>query len=148
MLQFHYDFRNKFVDRSDMNMMYMDTDSCYMAITAESFDEIIKPEMKEIYEKEKYNWFPRTDTEEHLKYDTRTPGLFKVEFSGSGMVCLASKLYYCISDVKNKLSSKGTQKDNNNYLLNYKNFKQILFSFLNFINITEFITIFKIRCIN
>ena len=36
-----------------MNMMYMDTDSCYMAITAENFDNVIKPEMREIYEKEK-----------------------------------------------------------------------------------------------
>ena len=32
MLKFYYDFLNKFVDRSDMNMLYIDTDSCYMDI--------------------------------------------------------------------------------------------------------------------
>ena len=128
MLEFYYDFLNKFVDRSDMNMMYMDTDSCYMAITADKFEDIIKPDMREVYENEKNLWFPRTDTETNLKYDTRTPGLFKVEFSGDGMVCLCPKLYYCLGDQnnKNKFSSKGVQKNNNSSMLNYKNFKEVL----------------------
>ena len=131
MLQFYYDFLNKYVERSDMNMMYMDTDSCYMAITSEKFEDIIKPEMRDEYEKEKNLWFPRTDNEENLRYDTRTAGLFKVEFSGSGMVCLAPKLYYCPSDEKSKFSCKGVQKNNNSYMLNYKNFKDVLFNNLN-----------------
>ena len=33
--------------------MYMDTDSMYMSITAEKLEDLIKPEMKDIYEKEK-----------------------------------------------------------------------------------------------
>ena len=43
------------------------------------FEDITKPDMREIYENEKNLWFPRTDTETNLKYDTRTPRLFKVE---------------------------------------------------------------------
>ena len=55
MLEFYYDFLNKFVDRTDMNMLYMDTDSCQMAITGESFEDVIKPEMNTTYDKEKLN---------------------------------------------------------------------------------------------
>ena len=39
MLEFYYDFLNKFVDRPDINMMYMDTDSCYMAITTDKSED-------------------------------------------------------------------------------------------------------------
>ena len=47
------------------------------------------------------------------------------------MVCLAPKLYYCLSDEKSKFSCKGVQKNNNSYMLNYKNFKDVLFNNLN-----------------
>ena len=56
---------------------------------------------------------------EHEKYDNRTAGLFKTEFVGDGMVCLSSKLYYCLAEPyyclpkpnqNDKLSSKGVQK--------------------------------------
>jgi hypothetical protein len=43
---------------------------------------------------EKKNWFPRDDTPEHAAYDKRTPGLFKTEFTGDGMIALCSKTYY------------------------------------------------------
>ena len=83
--------------------------------TPENFEDIIKPDMRESYENEKKLWFPRTDTETNIKYDTRTPGLFKAEFSGDGMVCLCLKLYRCLGDqnYKDKFSSKGVQKNNN-----------------------------------
>jgi len=54
--------------------------------------------MREKYEKEKHNWFPRDDTQEYTIYDNRTPGLFKVEFSGDGMVCLAPKMFCCLNE--------------------------------------------------
>ena len=127
MLQFYYDFLIKYVDKTDFQLMYCDTDSLYMAISSENFEDIIKPEMKEEYLKEKYNWFPRDDTEEHAKYDKRKAGLFKVEFEGNGMVALAPKLYYVLGcGSKDKFSSKGVQKNQNAYLLNYANFKKIL----------------------
>jgi hypothetical protein len=103
-----------------------------MAITSENFADIIKPEMRDIYNNERCNWFPVENThyiyKEQSLFESRTPGLFKVEFSGDGMVCLSSKLYYCLGDKtnKSKFSSKGIQKNNNSYLLQYANFKKVL----------------------
>ena len=124
MLQFLYDFLNKFVDRSDMNMMYIGTDSCYMTINSENFKDIIKPEMLKTYYQERGDWFPVENNhyifKEQSLYESRKPGLFKVEFSGDGMVALSPKLYYCLGDQsnKNKFSSKGVQKNNNSSMLN------------------------------
>ena len=76
MLEFYYDFLDKFCDRRDFELIQMDTDSFYMALSANDFDEIIKPEMKELYKEEKKNWLV-TD-----EYSKRVPGLFKAEFQG------------------------------------------------------------------
>jgi hypothetical protein len=37
----------------------MDTDSAYMALSATSLEEVIKPEMQQRFRMEKKNWFPR-----------------------------------------------------------------------------------------
>ena len=46
-------------------------------------------------------------------YVKRTPGLFKVEWSGQGFVGLNSKTYYCWGEEKDKYSCKGISKKNN-----------------------------------
>ena len=43
MLEFYYDFVTNFCDRRDFEVIQMDTDSLYMALSAEDFDEIIRP---------------------------------------------------------------------------------------------------------
>ena len=91
MLEFYYDFLDKFCDRRDFELIQMDTDSFYMALSAEDFDEIIKPEMKELYKEEKKNWLV-TD-----EYSKRVPGLFKAEFQGKRMIALTSKCYFADS---------------------------------------------------
>jgi hypothetical protein len=49
-----------------------------------------------------------------FKFDTRTPGLFKEEFEGSGIIALNSKTYFCWADGGNtKYSSKGLSKTTN-----------------------------------
>jgi hypothetical protein len=53
----------------------------------------IKPEMQQRFRMEKKNWLPRDDTPEHAAYDKRTPGLFKTEFTGDGMIALCSKTF-------------------------------------------------------
>ena len=53
MLEFYYDFLDKFCDRRDFELIQMDTDSFYMALSADDFDDIIKPEMKELYKEKK-----------------------------------------------------------------------------------------------
>ena len=113
MLQFHYDFLDKYLHRSDYEYCEMDTDSAYIAISGECLEDLVKPEMLYEFELDKSNWFPRTDTIEHAKYDKRTPGLFKVEWEGNGIISLCSKTYYCFGDEKDKFSCKGVSKKNN-----------------------------------
>jgi hypothetical protein len=102
----------------------MDTDSAYMALT-DDFEKLIKPELREEFERDKVNWFPRTDTTEHKMYDKRKPGLFKIEFEGDGMVALCSKSYY-VWGVKNKCSAKGIQQKRNIEILNKNTYLRCL----------------------
>ena len=112
MLEFYYDFIDTFVDRRDFQYCAMDTDSAYMALSADTLEDIVKPELRQRYAAEKHLWFPRTDTAEHAAYDKRTPGLFKEEYRGDGIVALCSKTYYCFGE-KDKFSCKGVNKRNN-----------------------------------
>ena len=109
MLQFYYDFLDKYLNRSDFQMCEMDTDSAYIAISGDSVESLVKPELKAEFEADKCNWFPRTDTAEHKAYDKRKPGLFKVEWEGQGIIGLCSKTYYCFG-AKDKFSCKGVNK--------------------------------------
>ena len=82
----------------------MDTDSNYFAFSEDNIDKVIKPEMRDEYEKDKYNFLPRNSDELHptfkvdekpftlSKYDKRTPGLFKEETTKDKMICLCSKM--------------------------------------------------------
>ena len=74
MLEFYYNFLDKYFSRQDFELYWMDTDSFYMTINGEILDKIIRPEMKQEYEADKKNWVA-TD-----KFSERTPGLFKPEF--------------------------------------------------------------------
>ena len=87
----------------------MDTDSAYIAITGESVESLVKPELRHEYEQDKANWFPRTDTPELKAFDKRMPGLFKEEWSGDGIIGLCSKTYYCFG-TSDKFSCKGVNK--------------------------------------
>jgi hypothetical protein len=92
MLQFYYDFVDVFVDHRDFQYCAMDTDSACMALSAETLEEVIKPDLGQVYDIEKKNWFPRNDTPEQAAYDKKTPGLFKEEYSGDGIIALCSKI--------------------------------------------------------
>ena len=61
---------------------------------------------------EEANWFARADTPEHKAHDKRTPGLFKEEWSGAGIIGLSSKTYYCFG-AYDKFSCKGVNKKTN-----------------------------------
>jgi hypothetical protein len=61
---------------------------------------LVKPEMKDEFENDKCNWFPRTDTTEHARYDKRKQGLFKVEWEGAGIVSLCSKHKVYVVNIK------------------------------------------------
>ena len=44
MLQLYYDFVDVFVDRRDFQYCAMDTDSAYIALSADTLEEVIRPE--------------------------------------------------------------------------------------------------------
>ena len=45
MLEFYYVFLDKYFDRRDFELIQMDTDSNYIAVTADSLEEIVRPEL-------------------------------------------------------------------------------------------------------
>ena len=56
-------------------------------------------------------------------YEKRTPGLFKLEYEGEGMISLCSKTYHCFGDYS-KTSTKGLSKNHNT--LDKDSFMQVL----------------------
>ena len=103
MLEFYYDFLDRYIDRRDFELIQMDTNSFYMAISDDSLDEIVKPDMVQEFDREKHEWVAVSD------WDKRTPGLFKLEAEGSAMIALCPKCYYLepFENGKTKCSSKG-----------------------------------------
>jgi len=98
----------------------MDTDSNYMALSAELF-QCVKPECWETFPQEFERWMvepycsnhrqqfwnlvwmgedtssvtSQTCCRNHYRHDSRTPGKFKQEFKGDAIVALNSKTYIC-----------------------------------------------------
>ena len=147
MLQFYYDFMDQYLDRSDFQYLEMDTDSAYIAITAKNIEQLVKPHLKEQFYQEWNQWLPAEACSVHhqdyvhtklvgkewqphsccvqkKKFDKRTPGLFKIEWEGTGMVGLCSKTYYGWGDKTNKCSTKGISKKHNQ--LDKKQFLDVL----------------------
>ena len=124
MFEFYYDFVDKFCDRRDFEVIQMDTDSLYMALTAEDFDEIIRPELKELYKDEKPNWLV-TD-----EYSKRVLRLFKPEFKGKRMIVLTSKCYFADNGEEGipKFSCKGVSRRQNK--MSWGRYKNALFGAL------------------
>jgi len=85
MLEFYYDFLDRYFDRRDFELTQMDTDSNYMAISAERLEDIVRPELQTEFEEKKREWLAWD------KWSGRTPSLFKLECEGSGMITLCSK---------------------------------------------------------
>ena len=125
MLEFYYDCIQKYIPDDCFDLIEMDTDSLYIAFSGKTFDELVKPELREEWEKNKRNW---------LSWDAfsgKTPGLFKEEACGSELVALCSKCYYLYNEDENqekdsKTSAKGINKRQNK--LNLKRFKNALYN--------------------
>ncbi|EGZ07855.1 hypothetical protein PHYSODRAFT_339760 [Phytophthora sojae] len=132
MLEFYYDCIDFYFDRSNFQYQEMDTDSGYIAFSCEKpFEECIKPELREHFQQHKYEWFPRDYNETVAKFDRRTPGLFKEEWSGDAMVSLSSKNYICYlpdESYKVKVSAKGVQQSagRNGDVLNPDGFESVV----------------------
>ncbi|GFR89461.1 hypothetical protein ElyMa_000794400, partial [Elysia marginata] len=58
MLEFHYDFLYKYVDRKDYQLLEMDTDSLYLAPSKETLEDVVRPNMRQQFADEWDDWFP------------------------------------------------------------------------------------------
>ena len=56
MFEFYYDFLDRYVDRRDFELIQMDTDSNYMAISGDKLEDIVRPELRAEFEATKKNW--------------------------------------------------------------------------------------------
>ena len=107
MLEFYYDFLDKYVDRRDFEYCYMDTDSAYFAISGEELRDVVRPELLDAYNKDVVNWLV-TD-----EFSARTGGLFKPKFVGFRGVFLTAKCYFVEGKNDTKYSCKGMSKKQN-----------------------------------
>ena len=120
MLEIYYDFLDKYFSRQDFELCYMDPDSFYLAMSGDSLDDIVKPEMKQAYEADKKD---RLVTD---KFSKMTPGLFKSEFVGTRSVWLTAKCYIVQDEAgKNKYTCKGVSKNHND--LHFQRYKDAFF---------------------
>jgi hypothetical protein len=147
MLQFLYDCIDRYIDRSDYQLLESDTDSFYMAISADSIFAVIKPHLREEFYHNYNQWFPAMACSVHHKewsscmmrggtwnapdccvkrqaFEKRTPELFKVEWEGQGFIGLCSKTYYCWGNDSDKYAAKGVNKHRN--VVNKNTFLDVL----------------------
>ena len=59
MLQFYY------VSSEDFQLLEMDTDSLYMALSRERFEDVVRPHLHEQFYKEYSQWFPGQACDKH-----------------------------------------------------------------------------------
>ena len=105
-------------------------------LSENTIDEAVKPELRKDFYEDYDKWFPTPACEKHkrdfvttkvngenwtpsqccldsFKFQKRTPGLFKEEFRGEGIISLCSKTYIAWGDEGDKISCKGLQKKRN-----------------------------------
>ena len=146
-LSFYYDVLHRYIDRDDFELIQMDTDSLYFALSGKCLNDVIKPDMKHEFLHNIYSrcddypylpllgisniWFPRECCDKHKQHDKRTPGLMKVEFQATDIVALSSKSYVAINTDTNKIkySMKGV---NNIFVDPYQHYKTVLDNRSNF----------------
>ena len=149
MLQWQYDFMQRYVPPQMYELSEMDTDSSYFAIAKSTLEECIPDELKRNFYNEYDQWFPSLACQAHKAdfvearlagalwapaeccaqfqaYDKRTPGKFKFEFVGDGIVALCSKTYICWGGKESKISCKGVQKKRNLERLTRESYLEVL----------------------
>ena len=117
-LEFYHDFLDRFVDRKDFELIQMDTDSLYFALSDNKLEDVVRPELKVEFDNCKKDWLAWNP------FSNRTPGLFKLEFEGHRAIALCSKCYFVDSETKSKHSSKGMSARHNS--LTWERYKMAL----------------------
>ena len=128
-----WEFINNYLVNDLYQLMECDTDSLYIAFARDNIDECVKPELLKEWHDKKWEWFSSEDTETQIDlgeqefmskkdFEKRTPGKFKPEFVGDGMVCLCSKVYHIwkldpkTGKIVMKTSCKGVQQKRNDLI--------------------------------
>ena len=101
-LQFYYDFLDHYIDRRDYELIQMDTDSMYFALSYDTLEEAVKPELMKEFKREKKQWLSWN------KWSNREPGLFKLEKEGTRAIALCSKCYF-VEDEKSGKAKKSSK---------------------------------------
>ena len=123
-LQIYYDFFQAKCEPGTYEICQMDTDSLYFSFSKPDLASIVKPEYKDDfingltnncndlpYGPDQGHFFLRDCCDKHRSFDKRTPGLFKMEATGTEMISLCSKTYSLKkSDGTLKFSSKGLNR--------------------------------------
>ena len=123
MLEFYYDFLDKYFSIQDFELYHMDTDLFYLAISGDSLDDVVRPEMRQAYEADKKNWLATG------KFSERTRSLFKPQFVGTRGMWLTATSYLVQNEInENKYSCKGISKKHND--LHFQRYKDALDVFL------------------
>ena len=109
-LRFFYDFLKRILIPENYELMETDTDSIYIALKEEKFEDNIQKDKYSLYESIKKDFFIVPGH----RFGKRIPNRYKEEFKGSSMVSLCSKMYCVFDEVsqKAKFSCKGVQQRN------------------------------------
>ena len=152
MCQWTHQFMQRYLPRNNYELVEMDTDSSYFALAHPTLDQCIRPCLILDYYRHYSDWFPTLACPAHTqaflsakiagqewvmrncckaahKYDKRTPGKFKIEFQGEGIVALCSKTYICFGgedEEKTKASCKGIKKKRNLNILTKESYLSVL----------------------
>ena len=88
-LEFYNDFVDKYLDRSDYELIQIDTDSMYLTLSASKFGKLVKSNQVKEYKSD-----GKAELLATTKYSERTPVFFKTEFVAERMIVLSNKCYY------------------------------------------------------
>ena len=67
MLQFLYDFLNKYIAPEDYEICSHDTDSFILSLSGCSIDHVVQPSLREAYFKERHLWLPAEYCDQHFE---------------------------------------------------------------------------------
>ena len=155
MLRFYFDCLCYYIEKNQFQLTEMDTDSFYFALGSDSLELAVKPEKKVEFLQNYKFWFPSPCCDEHYdkwfqmslekkdfratrdqccvereNYEKFTPGLFKLEYKGHGIIALGSKTYLCFGGAAYgynedpKIRCKGLKSSQNN--ITADTFKDVL----------------------
>lgn len=109
LLEFVYDFLDKYFPRNTWTLCYSDTDSMVTGFSSKNMDSLVKEGLAEAYRIDKPRFMALDGTSKEAMNDFRTTGKFKNEKSADWYVGLAAKSY----KLGQKMGTKGISMSKN-----------------------------------